>query len=129
MALARSDMFWVMPREWYNKPASEAVMEYYRHEGYVDEKGNVTPEGRKHGVVQEEILGTETRSTTRNTSNTGRNSPKSGTNGLKMSAFHGRSSQISSTRKNGSPSNDSLPKILAGRMKKLVHVHGGHAQR
>lgn len=54
-------MFWVMPREWYNKPASEAVMEYYRHEGYVDEKGNVTPEGRKHGVVQEKILGTETK--------------------------------------------------------------------
>ena len=61
MARPRQDLFWVMPREWYNKPVSEAVLEYYRDEGYVDEKGNITPEGRKHGVVKEKILGTETR--------------------------------------------------------------------
>ena len=61
MALARSDMFWVVPRPWYNKPISAELLEYYKQKGYIDEKGNITPEGRRHGIVKEKLLGTETR--------------------------------------------------------------------
>lgn len=36
-------------------------MERYLSEGKIDEKGNVTPEGKKCGIVKEALLGTETR--------------------------------------------------------------------
>ena len=61
MTRPRSDMWWVMPRRWYNRPICKLTRERYLREGYIDQEGNVTPEGRKHGVVKEEILGTETR--------------------------------------------------------------------
>ena len=61
MARPRIDIYWNEPREWYKEPISKAVREWYIEEGWIDDKGNITLKGKKHGIVQEEILGTETR--------------------------------------------------------------------
>ncbi len=61
MARPRQDLFWVMPRSWYNEPVSADVLELFKQLGYIDENGSITTEGRRHGIVKEKLLGTETR--------------------------------------------------------------------
>ncbi len=62
MTRPRSDLFWNMPRPWYNEPICELTRERYLREGYIDERGNITPKGKAEiHLVQEELLGTETR--------------------------------------------------------------------
>ena len=61
MARSRADIVWTARREWYNKPLDKALFDGYIADGYIDEKGNITPLGKAHHVVQEDLLGTETR--------------------------------------------------------------------
>lgn len=61
MTRPRSDLYWVMPRRWFNKPPCQAVIDGYKDDGYLDDDGNITPLGKEHGLVTEELLGTETR--------------------------------------------------------------------
>ncbi len=61
MARPRSDLFWNMPRDWYNEPISDSIRKTYLDFGWIDENGNITPEGKTHRIVKEMLLGTETR--------------------------------------------------------------------
>lgn len=61
MTMQRTDYCYNMPRRWYHKPLEKVNIDWYKSNHWLDENGNITPEGKANGIVLEEILGTETR--------------------------------------------------------------------
>jgi len=62
MTMSRTDIWYLMPRPWFNEPICELTRERYIREGYLDSNGNITQKGKEDiHLTQEELQGTETR--------------------------------------------------------------------
>ncbi len=59
--MSRIDYHYCSLRPWYNEPLPQVLLDGYKTDGYLDENGNITPLGKKHHIVKEKLLGTETR--------------------------------------------------------------------